>query len=630
LVADGYDPDVGVSAMHIEVIDSIQSFTELRRDWDAVYEADPEAQFFLSWTWLTKWLPALRGTWFILGAKPSADAASYVGFFPLRLRTRERKGGGFYNEINMAGNYGADYTGFICAPGFEEESIRAFARSIRQLNWTNLKLENVRASEERVRLFLGEFRAKKFVAQEFQRINQPENINNCICPAVPLPDDWETYLNNSLGAETRRTIRRFMKQIDNSGEFRITHADAATVERDIKILLDFWAARWGARKGGRLQAILRSNFTMLMRCFEAGSLFLPVMWKGEIPLGAQAKFIDPAKKSLLCFMGARDEKFTKPSPGIVLHAHSIRFAIANGLTRYDFMRGNEAYKYTFGVEEQRIRCIVVRTSNGENLGDKLDRRCLLEVLRRTTELHQAGRLAEAERGYRQILETDPQSVDALFRFGQLMTRRGKHVAAKRTYEALLALRPESQKVRMMLANSLEGLSRYANAADAYREVIRREPDFPTAHSKLGHVLFKLGRFDEAIGAFETALRLKPDYTEAEISWANILHMLGKLPPEKRPRYAMLNTAFGDKLRQKGALKFAAHCYRQAIKMQPDLVAAHYGLGLAFQAQNDHENAIASYRRALELEPGYRDVLPRLFELAPSPHGSGEMAHARLH
>jgi hypothetical protein len=55
------------------------------------------------------------------------------------------------------------------------------------------------------------------------------------------------------------------------------------------------------------------------------------MWKGETPLGAQATFIDLVKQALLCFMGARDEIFGKPSPGIVLHAHSIRYAIANGV-----------------------------------------------------------------------------------------------------------------------------------------------------------------------------------------------------------------------------------------------------------------------------------------------------------
>jgi hypothetical protein len=35
--------------MHIDVIDRFSEFEARRHNWDAVYAADPEAQFFLSW-----------------------------------------------------------------------------------------------------------------------------------------------------------------------------------------------------------------------------------------------------------------------------------------------------------------------------------------------------------------------------------------------------------------------------------------------------------------------------------------------------------------------------------------------------------------------------------------------------
>ena len=56
----------------------------------------------------------------------------------------------------------------------------------------------------------------------------------------------------------------------------------------------------------------------------------------------------------------------------MLHAYAIRHAIANGMTEYDFLRGNEPYKYSFGCEERRIRSLFVTTKDHRNLGGKLD------------------------------------------------------------------------------------------------------------------------------------------------------------------------------------------------------------------------------------------------------------------
>ena len=38
--------------MRTDIIDELQAFGELGPAWDAVSDADPEAQFFLSWTFL--------------------------------------------------------------------------------------------------------------------------------------------------------------------------------------------------------------------------------------------------------------------------------------------------------------------------------------------------------------------------------------------------------------------------------------------------------------------------------------------------------------------------------------------------------------------------------------------------
>ena len=74
--------------MHIDIIESSPSLAALEDNWNAVYDADPEAQIFLSWKWLNGWLASIKGPWIILAAKAHNNAdAPYVAFFPLRLES---------------------------------------------------------------------------------------------------------------------------------------------------------------------------------------------------------------------------------------------------------------------------------------------------------------------------------------------------------------------------------------------------------------------------------------------------------------------------------------------------------------------------------------------------------------
>ncbi|MGO7778212.1 GNAT family N-acetyltransferase, partial [Rhizobium johnstonii] len=95
---------------------------------------------------------------------------------------------------------------------------------------------------------------------------------------------------------------------------------------------------------------------------------------GDQPLGALANIIYRQKKAILFYITGRDENWKTQSPGLILHGYCIRRAIEHGFKTYDLLRGNEPYKYMFGVEERRISCTLFRTSNGQNLHGVLNPR----------------------------------------------------------------------------------------------------------------------------------------------------------------------------------------------------------------------------------------------------------------
>jgi tetratricopeptide (TPR) repeat protein len=492
--------------MHIDVIEDIDTFNGLRDNWQEVYDADPHATLFLSWAWLSGWLADLASPWIILAARDSNSASRYLAFFPLRLEVRVDKSGRLSNDLKMAGSYAADYAGLISVPEAEADAIPAFARHIKRMNWACLLIDNFTGPEARFRAFLSCFSQSKFNIEQMNRITRIDHIDNALCPYVDLPREWDNYLE-MLSANTRQKLRRLLREVDASQDYRITHATADTVATDLNTLLRFWEIKWRPRKGKLVDDLVRSNRAMLLRSFERGLLFLPTLWIGERPLAALAILVDQRKKSFLFYMTGRDETFDGPQPGLILHGHSIRHAITIGMKRYDFLRGNERYKYSFGVEEMRLHCYAVATRSGRNLGDRLDPRTIADALKEATELHQAGKLDEAARGYRQILDVDPRNEDTLHRYGQLLARKGDHAAAKRMFKLLILLRTDTYKPWLLLGQSCEALGQHLDAANAYREVIRLQPAVPGIFDKLANALFKAGRIEDAHKALMTRFGL---------------------------------------------------------------------------------------------------------------------------
>ena len=493
--------------MQIDVIDDLESLGRSRENWEAVYRADPEAHFFLSWTWMSRWFQEMKSQWFVLAAKEHAGATSYVAFFPLRLRTKISKKARLYNEIAMGGNRVADYTGLLCMPGFDARAIPAFAQTTRKMHWTHMHLEGFRSSQDRLQLFLKAFPSQAFTVSELRAVN-PDGVDNQICPIVELPRDWDTYLER-LSTNTRQKLRRLLRKIESSSEFRISHATPDTIERDIDTLLRFWVARWGEKKGDHAGSIQKHVSNLLRHCLEAGTLFMPMLWQGDRPLGVLGSIVDREKRCLLFWLAGRDETVGNPSPGLVLHAHSIRYAIESGLTTYDFLRGNEAYKYSFGAREHAIKHVVISTCHKRNLGERLEQRSLPVALRLTSELHQAARLQEADGAYRQILDTEPRYAPALYGFAQLKAGKRDHVGAERLFRDLIAVEPGSTKARLGLAQSLRAQRRFLEAAEVCRDVLQQRPQLAAAHVGLGDALSGLGDLEAAVAAYETASRLEP-------------------------------------------------------------------------------------------------------------------------
>ena len=244
---------------------------------------------------------------------------------------------------------------------------------------------------------------------------------------------------------------------------------------------------------------------MLTRSFQSGLVYLPTFWHGDRPVAALATLVEPRKRTFSFYMTGRDETFEGPPAGMILHAYSIRHAIAHGFVEYDFLRGNEPYKYSFGCKERKIHSIVLETRSGRNLGGRIDARCIPDLLQQATELHRKGQSADAEIGYRRILEVEPRHADALHRLGQLLAAKGDFAAAKRLFRILTTVRPDAAKAWQCLGQVCESLGQHEEALRQHLEFMRLQPDQPDGFIAVARCMAKLGRMAEVNAALLAAI-----------------------------------------------------------------------------------------------------------------------------
>ncbi|NJO39661.1 MAG: tetratricopeptide repeat protein [Cyanobacteria bacterium CRU_2_1] len=217
--------------------------------------------------------------------------------------------------------------------------------------------------------------------------------------------------------------------------------------------------------------------------------------------------------------------------------------------------------------------------------------------------HQAGQFQQAETLYRQVLQEQPDQVEALHLLGVLLHQTGQHQAAVELISTAIALKPDYPEAMYNLGLALQEQGQLEEAIAYYEKALNLKPDYLDAHNNVGNILKVQGKFAEAIASYQKVIDLKADYPKV---------------------YFNLGTVF----QQQNRVAESAACYHRAIQIQPDypearrhlntlvqrcksadlLIAqtaeAHYALGILLHGQNQIQEATAYLRQAIHLKPDY--------------------------
>jgi len=175
-----------------------------------------------------------------------------------------------------------------------------------------------------------------------------------VCPVITLAESWDDYLAG-INKKQRHEIRRKLRRAENMAEIRWYVIDNETDLTDevLDTFIDLHQ-RSAPDKEAFWDEDLETFFRALTRRIaELGWLKLYfVEINGTV--ASTLLCFDYNNEILVYNSGFDPDQFGHLSPGNIIVSYSIQHAIDLGRRRYDFLRGDEVYKFRFGAVAEPV------------------------------------------------------------------------------------------------------------------------------------------------------------------------------------------------------------------------------------------------------------------------------------
>ena len=317
----------------------IGSFDAAAGEWERLLSQSVANSPFQTLEWQRVWMSEVGD-----GASPQilkfVDGQETLGMASLR---RDGDTMTFVGDEDLC-----DYNDFVVLPGRERPFFDALLDYLEQSGWSDLHLFSLSGESPTLTLLPEAARSRgcdvDIVQQE-------------VCPGRQLPGEWEEYVAG-LSKKHRHELRRKLRRLDTAEGVRwYSLKDTQEVDAAMGDFLQLLAMS-GHDKAEFLTPQREKFFRSLASSLSREGLLSLFFMEIQGSRVASAMTFDYGGSRLLYNSGFNPE-FGYYSVGLLLKALSVKSAIEDGKSYYDFLRGNERYKYHLGGIDKPIFNMVV-------------------------------------------------------------------------------------------------------------------------------------------------------------------------------------------------------------------------------------------------------------------------------
>ena len=237
-------------------------------------------------------------------------------------------------------------------------------------------------------------------------------------------------------------------------------------------------------------------------------------------------------------------------------------------------------------------------------------------------LDRTGKSADAIASYKKTLELAPGFAPASFEMAVASYNTGDYASAATAYEQVVKAEPSNYQAHANLASAYRQLERYGEANVEY-EIASNGVKTADLYSEWGYSLGKTNEWDKAIAKLQTAKELSPVAVDnSNLGWgyynAANAQTAAKNTEAAKANYALAKSTLEVAVQQDpkldaaylnlgsthnalGDFKAAVAILTTVLGFRRDWVIATNQLGLGYRGLNDLKNAIATFKRATDLD-----------------------------
>jgi len=336
--------------MGIEVFRDSTVFETIESEkWNSLLHLAATNVIFLTWEWQSLWWTHMHpGQMLVLTFSDSqGDLQAIVPLF----HSQAEDGSQILSIIGCEEI--SDYLDFVVPMPHEDavcSQLLQFVTSSDAPSWDKMQLCNLPEDSTAIRVL-----AKAAQKAHFR----VETTVQARCPFIELPITWDGYLAR-LDKKQRHELRRKMRKAEaEAASWRVIPTDS----QDLALAMETFV-RLHRLSSPDKDMFMDSDmkaffFDMAHAISKQGWLHLSFLEQRGEPIASLLSF-DYNNHFQVYNSGYDAARYSELSPGIVLIGHCIRHAIESGRRIFDFLRGEEEYKYRLGATPANIYKLTIQ------------------------------------------------------------------------------------------------------------------------------------------------------------------------------------------------------------------------------------------------------------------------------